>query len=133
MTTRTRTDRSPEAAATGGDRTTPDPTPRNEVLLVGRLSQDPTEVTLPSGDVLVTFRVVVDRPVGYASRQRVDAIECVARAGRVQRSARGWRSGDVVSVSGAVRRRFFRSGAGAASRVEVEVSAARRVRRGPSA
>ena len=34
----------------------------------------------------------------------------------------GWQPGDVVEVEGAIRRRFFRAGGGAASRVEVEVS-----------
>jgi single-strand DNA-binding protein len=53
--------------------------------------------------------------------------------GRVRRSALSWEPGDVVEVEGSIRRRFFRTGGGAASRVEVEVSAGRLVRRAASA
>lgn len=89
----------------------------------------PEERELPSGDAITTFRVVVERPEGGRSRQRVDALECVAWLARVRRSAGAWRAGDEVSVEGALRRRFFRGAAGTASRVEVEVSAARIIRR----
>jgi single-strand DNA-binding protein len=107
-----------------------DPT-ANEVRLLGRLSTDPEERTLPSGDVVWTFRVIVPRgdPDG---RVRVDALDCAAWSSRARRSVSGWHGGDVVEVEGAVRRRFFRTGAGAASRVEVEVSRARLVRRAAS-
>lgn len=100
----------------------------NEVRVVGRLSQDPKERVLPSGDVVWTFRVVVPRP-GRDGRAQVDALECAAWTARVRRAVRGWRTGDVVEVEGAMRRRFFRTGGGAASRVEIEVSRARVVRR----
>ena len=102
----------------------------NEVLLVGRISQQPEERVLPSGDVVWTFRVVVTRPpVQSGSRATVDALDCAAWSGRVRRSVAGWAPGDVVEVTGALRRRFFRSGEGAASRVEVEVSGGRLIRR----
>jgi single-strand DNA-binding protein len=103
----------------------------NEVRLVGRISQAPQERTLPSGDVLWTFRVVVPRPVS-AGRGPVDALECAAWSSRARRSVASWRADDVVEVSGAVRRRFFRTAAGAASRVEVEVSRGRLIRRAGS-
>lgn len=105
----------------------------NVVRLVGRVSATPEEVVLPSGDVLCSFRVVVGRPEGHQSRQRVDALECTAWVPRVRRSAMRWQPGDVVEVEGAIRRRFFRAGGGAASRVEVEVSSGRLVRRAASA
>jgi single-strand DNA-binding protein len=105
----------------------------NVVRLVGRVSATPEEVELPSGDVLCSFRVVVGRPEGHQSRQRVDALECTAWLPRVRRSAMGWQPGDVVEVEGAIRRRFFRAGGSAASRVEVEVSSGRLVRRAGSA
>lgn len=105
----------------------------NVVRLVGRVSASPEEVVLPSGDVLCSFRVVVGRPEGHQSRQRVDALECTAWLPRVRRSAMGWQPGDVVEVEGAIRRRFFRAGGAAASRVEVEVSSGRLVRRAASA
>ena len=103
----------------------------NEVRLIGRVSQAPEERTLPSGDVLWTFRVVVPRPAS-SGRGTVDAIECAAWSSRARRSVASWRTDDVVEVSGAVRRRFFRTGAGAASRVEVEVSRGRVIRRARS-
>jgi single-strand DNA-binding protein len=106
----------------------------NEVRLVGRLSQDPELRTLPSGDPLWTFRVVIHRPGGpQASRSSVDALDCTVWSGRSRRTVATWRAGDLVEVSGAVRRRFFRAGGGAVSRVEIEVSSARVIRRRASA
>lgn len=113
-------------------RTKQDDSAVNEVRLVGRLAADPVEVTLPSGDQLVTFRVTVDR-VGGSTRQRVDALECSAWTGRLRRAVVRWRPGDVVEVEGAVRRRFFRTAAGTGSRVEIEVAGGRLIRRAPDA
>jgi single-strand DNA-binding protein len=101
----------------------------NEVRLVGRLSQDPEERVLPSGDSVWTFRLVVARPAGGKSRQSVDTLECAVWGGRVRKSAASWAAGDVVEVTGALRRRFFSTGAGRASRVEVEVASGRMMRR----
>ncbi len=106
----------------------------NEVRIVGRVSQPPEERVLPSGDVVWTFRVVVARPPGAArSRQQVDAIECAAWSPRARRSVAAWAVDDVVEVSGAVRRRFYRAGETAASRFEVEMAAGRVIRRAGSA
>ena len=106
----------------------------NEVRLVGRISQQPEERVLPSGDVVWTFRVVVPRPAGAAQvRQQVDALDCAAWSARARRSVAGWGVDDVVEVSGAVRRRFFRAGGGAVSRFEVEMAAGRVIRRAASA
>jgi single-strand DNA-binding protein len=106
---------------------------RNEVTLAGRVSADPEEKQLPSGDTVWVFRLVVRRPEGAGSRQSVDTVDCCAWTPRVQRSVAGWRAGDQVEVRGAVRRRFFRTGAGAQSRVEVEVASGRLRRRGADA
>jgi single-strand DNA-binding protein len=103
----------------------------NEVRLVGRVSQAPEERVLPSGDVLWTFRVVVPRPRAEG-RSAVDALDCAAWSSRAQRSVASWSPDDVVEVTGAMRRRFFRTGAGAASRVEVEVSRGRVIQRAGS-
>jgi single-strand DNA-binding protein len=108
------------------------PEPVNEVRLLGRISADPEERVLPSGDVLWTFRLVVPRPTDRVTRQSVDVLECAVWGGRVRRSVGGWGQGDVVEVSGALRRRFFRTAAGTASRVEIEVSAGRLIRRAGS-
>ena len=106
----------------------------NEVRIVGRISQQPEERVLPSGDVVWTFRVVVPRPPGAAQvRQQVDALDCAAWSGRARRSVATWGVDDVVEVSGSIRRRFFRTGDGAASRFEVEMSGGRVIRRSASA
>ena len=106
----------------------------NEVRLVGRVSQQPEERVLPSGDSVWTFRLVVPRPPGASkSRQQVDALECAAWSGRARRSVATWHADDLVEVTGAIRRRFFRAAGGAASRVEVEVAAAKVIRRAASA
>ena len=42
----------------------------------------------------------------------------------------GWRTGDVVEVEGALQRRFWRTGAGTASRYEVNCRRGRKVARG---
>lgn len=102
----------------------------NEVRLVGRVSAVPERRELPSGDAMVSFRLIVGRPASaFRGTQRVDVIECSVWSGRAMRSARGWAEGDVVEVTGAIRRRFFRSGNGSSSRVEVEVGSARLIRR----
>ena len=114
------------------DPVTPHPlVARNEVLLRGRVAAAAESRELPSGDVLVTIRLIVDRdPAAHVrSRQRVDTIDCVAWQRRPQRSLRSWAPGDLVEVSGAIRRRFFRAATGPVSRVEVEVAAARRLGR----
>ena len=104
----------------------------NEVRLVGRISSGPDERELPSGDVLWTFRLVVPRPAGGRGRTTVDALECAVWGGRARRSVVKWREGDVVEVSGAVRRRFFRTAGGAASRYEIDVEGGRLIRRAAS-
>jgi single-strand DNA-binding protein len=101
----------------------------NEVRLVGRLSRDPERRVLPSGDEMWTFLVVVPRPPGGRSRQTVDTLDCAVWGGRVKSSVSTWATGDVVEVTGSVRRRFFSTGSGPASRVEIEVASGRMVRR----
>ncbi len=110
----------------------------NEVRLVGTVSGEPEVRVLPSGDELGVVRVVVPRvPVRARSDGRrqpsVDVLDCCAWEARPRRAVSGWRSGDEVEVTGALRRRFYRVGGGLPmSRVEVEVSSARLVRRAGS-
>ena len=116
---------------TTGSEAAPGPTHVNTVCLLGRLAADPESRDLPSGDLLLTFRVVVDRNDAVSGQRRqVDTIDCAVWSGRVQRSVRSWSAGDVVTVEGHLRRRFWRSGGGATSRVEVEVTRARRAMQG---
>lgn len=103
----------------------------NDVHLIGRLSAPAEARALPSEAVMCTFTVSVDRlDSELRSRQRVDVINCVAWTPRIRRIVLNWSEGDVVEIGGALRKRFFRTSAGTtASRVEVEVGSARRVRR----
>lgn len=107
------------------------PDHRNEVLLVGRVTTPAEQRTLPSGDVMVTWRLVVDRPPQPKPSGRrfptVDALDCVGWRGDVRRSAASWLAGDTVEITGALRRRFWRGAAGPVSRTEVEVTKARRL------
>ncbi len=104
------------------------PQSRNEVVLCGRVAAPAQERTLPSGDIIVTARIIVDRDPTSLNRsaQRVDTIDCVAWSARAQRSLRSWESGHVVTVHGAIRRRFFRGAAGPLSRFEVEITSTKR-------
>ena len=106
------------------------PTAHNSVALIGRLSSAPLERELPSGDTIMTFRVVLARdpsPMTRRSRQTSDWVDCVAWGARARRSVRTWQVGDVVEVEGALRRRFFRTEGGTSTRVEVEVLTGRAV------
>lgn len=101
----------------------------NEVVLHGRVAAPADERELPSGDTIMTARLIIDRDAAALSRssQRVDTIDCVAWLRRVQRSMRTWQAGETVEVSGAIRRRFFRGVSGPVSRVEVEIRSTRRL------
>jgi single-strand DNA-binding protein len=108
---------------------------RNEVHLVGRVSADPVLLTLPSGDTVVTVRLVVQRPRPSAGRgrgQRVDTLACAGWVPALRRTLLRWSPGDVVEVNGELRRRFWRAEGAPQSRYEVELSSARRLARAPA-
>lgn len=100
----------------------------NQVRLVGRLSVEPEAVMLPSGDEIVTTRLVVQRPsppAGVPAPRRVDTVTCTAWGPAQRRSLRVLDEGDTVEITGALRRRFWRSGAGPGqSTFEIEVESA---------
>ena len=100
-----------------------DATAINRIELQGRLADVAIERTLPSGDVITSFRLTVDRPKG--ERGRVDSIECATDRARVRRTLQRASPGDIVHVDGELRRRFWRSPSGPASRYEVRVHSAR--------
>ena len=108
---------------------------RNEVVLVGRVAAPAEERTLPSGDVIATWRLVVDRPRDSRPAPQggrpstVDTLNCVAWSAGPRRTAGGLAAGDIVRVTGALRRRFWRAGGGAVSRCEVEVANVKRLAR----
>ncbi len=115
---------------------TAEPAPRNEIVLVGRLGAGADTRVLASGDEVTSFRLIVRRAVprrparGAAPRAPVvDTVDCAAWTAALRRTVCGWEPGDVVEVHGALRRRFWRTAGGPASRYEVEVLTARRLRR----
>ena len=107
----------------------------NTVVLAGKVAGDPADRRLPSGDVLVTWRLVVRRPPPARRapegirRISVDTIDCASWRGDVRRAVHSWSDGDVVRVEGSLRRRFWRTATGTASRCEVEVTRVRRLSR----
>jgi len=104
----------------------------NEVVLQGRVSVAAEERVLPSGDAVWTFRLVVPRG-DQRGRATIDTIDCAVWSGRARRTAAGLAAGDQVSLTGALRRRFFRSGGATVSRVEVEVATLRVLRKAGAA
>jgi single-strand DNA-binding protein len=126
----TRTTRTKEQRATDQ--------PFNQVKLVGRVAAPAETKEMPSGDLMTTFRVIVPRepePGGgghggaHGRKGGVDTIECVAWRAGLRRTVNSWQEGDMVAVTGALRRRFWRGQAGPSSRHEIEVLEAARVRR----
>lgn len=109
--------------------TTATAAPANEVHLVGRVSGEPTVRTMPSGDVLVQFRVVVPRTErrGDTGRAQVDTIDVACWSGQPRRTAARLPDGQPVEVRGSLRRRFFATATGRASRYEVDAASVRRV------
>jgi single-strand DNA-binding protein len=101
-----------------------DPTPESAAdldlaVLVGTLSSDPVEQSLPSGSVLFRYEVTVrDRspadtvPVSWLEPRRPPALT----------------AGDRVVVVGRVRRRFFRAGGATRSATEVLATSVSRPR-----
>lgn len=102
----------------------------NEVIVGGRVSGAPEQRELPSGDTVVQLRVVVPRSGTHAGAGRggatVDTIDVACWTKALQSRAARLKSGDLVTVYGALRRRFWRSPAGPASRYEVEATALNR-------
>ena len=109
---------------------------RNEVVLTGRLSAPAEERILPSGDTLVTFRLVVTRPEHMRTRTRthgIDTIDCAAWRADIRRAVQRWQPGDVIEVIGSLRRRFWRGAMGPTSRTEVEAFKVKRLAKAPPA
>jgi single-strand DNA-binding protein len=101
---------------------------RNEVVMVGRLAAAATPRMLPSGDEVVSWRLVVERPAG--STPSSDTVNCSAFGGRVRSQALKWEAGEVIEISGSLHRRFWRGAGGLQNRYEVDVIKASRRTRG---
>ncbi|KOX19158.1 single-stranded DNA-binding protein [Nocardiopsis sp. NRRL B-16309] len=97
--------------------------------MVGRVTAEPAVRDLPSGDRLATWRICVSRPPDTRFRgRRIDSITCVSFDARIHDEVREWRVGDVVRMSGSLRRRTWRGYDGVRSVHEVEVADAALVR-----
>jgi len=107
----------------------------NSVRLSGRVSAAPEARMLPSGDEVVSFRLVVPRSPAARrrSKQRVDTIECSAWTARLRRSVRRLAAGDTVTVTGELRRRFTRGAGGPMSWVNVDLETCERTTGRPDA
>ena len=103
-------------------------TTANLVRLSGRVSAAPEARMLPSGDEVVSFRLVVPRSTAARRRykQQVDTIECSAWSARLRRTVRRLEAGDVVMVTGELRRRFTRGAHGPISWVNVDLETCER-------
>lgn len=130
-----RSDRAPRRSGLATDEPA---TARNEVLIAGRLGTAAEERLLPSGDTIVTLRVIVPRAARAKgtretpSRVTVDTIDVVCWTAGTRRTALRLRADEPVEVEGALRRRFFGGPTGRQSRYEVEASALRRASGGPA-
>ena len=96
----------------------------NECKLAGRLSAAAEEITFPSGDVVVMFRLIVTRP----GETRVDTIDCRVDSVRLRARSLALEAGAQIAVEGSLHRRFWRAAHGPASRYEVQVNSLRKLR-----
>ena len=103
---------------------------RNDVVLRGRLSAPAELRTLPSGDTLVSFRLVVRRPEPWVRGQSTDTLPCITYDRALQKRVTAWQAGDVVEVEGALQRRFWRTPTGTAVAYEVNCRRGRKITRG---
>jgi len=95
----------------------------NQVSLVGRLSGVAKEKILPSGSKVVEFRLVIEREQDRSSSKKlVDTIDIATWSAVGRRSALKLGENSWISVNGAIRRRFWQSPSGLASRWQVEAS-----------
>lgn len=102
---------------------------RNDVVLRGRLSAPAELRTMPSGDPVLSFRLIVKRAAPRPRGRTVDVLPCITYDRALQRRAANWQPGDVIEVEGALQRRFWRTGTGTTSMCEVNCRRGRKVPR----
>lgn len=90
----------------------------NDLLLRGRVSAPATSKELPSGDKVVEFRLIITR----SEREGVDTLDIAAWSAKSRKIALTLESDEWVEISGSIRRRFWQSPAGVASRWQVEAA-----------
>ncbi len=95
----------------------------NDLLLRGRVSAQAVEKSLPSGDKVVEFLLVVSRE----KRKGVDTLEIGAWSAQSRRYALKLKADEWVEISGSVHRRFWQGAGGVASRWQVEALEIKRI------
>lgn len=96
---------------------------KNKVELVGRVSGEPLEKKLPSGDLVVEFRLIIDRD----DRDGVDTLDIAAWKSQLRKRALSLQSEEWIGVRGVLRRRFWKAKNGIASRWQVEARELERI------
>ncbi|MFC5820405.1 single-stranded DNA-binding protein [Nonomuraea harbinensis] len=104
---------------------------RNEVLLVGRLSAAVEERSLPSGDTMTKWRLLVRRRRHRRDGMVTDSIPCVSFNQEVADVLRTLRPRDAMEVTGAFRCRVFGPASGKVWAYEVEVATVRVIEADP--
>ena len=94
----------------------------NDVALRGWVTTIASERELPSGDLVVQFRIAITRPEGG-----VDTIDLESWSAKTRRTASSLKDGEWVEISGSIRRRFWKSATGLASRWQVVTSEIKRL------
>ena len=92
----------------------------NAVLLTGTLTEPAERRELAGGIPVVRWTLRVPRGAGRSGPAGSDLLDCVALEEELQERALGWPIGLPLTVTGAIRRRFFRTGGRTATRVEIE-------------
>jgi single-stranded DNA-binding protein len=88
----------------------------NDCLLRGRVSAPAIDRELPSGEHVVEFRLII----GREKRDGVDTLDIASWSAKNRRIAMRFQGGEWIEVSGSVRRRFWQSPSGLASRWQIE-------------
>ena len=97
-----------------------EPDSKNHVLLVGRVKTPAIERTMPSGDKIVEFRIIIDRKSRRGTRREIDTLDVAAWNGLARKRALAIKPESWVEITGSVRRRFWQAPSGLTSRWQVE-------------
>lgn len=82
----------------------------NKVVLMGRLTADPTLKETPSGHSVANFDLAVDR--GYGDDKKTDFFPCVAWRGTAETIAKHCKKGREILVSGQLQNRQWEDNKG---------------------
>jgi single-strand DNA-binding protein len=96
---------------------------KNRVELAGRVSGEPSEKTLPSGDIVAEFRLVIDRD----DREGVDTLDVAVWKAQLRKRALSLEAEEWIGIKGVLRRRFWKGSTGIASRWQVEAREIERI------